>query len=57
MKKFIVKKIMKQKKGYPLMIKTVGTVTAFSYPDAMQKAAKRWNRGNWADLSVTPENL
>lgn len=53
MKTFNVNKTSREEKtNRPIETKIVGTVTAYNFTEAMRKAAKKFNGGNWADISV-----
>lgn len=53
MRTFIVKKTEREvKTNLPLETKIVGTVTAYTFTDAMRKAADKFNNQKWNDISV-----
>ena len=53
MKTFNVKKTERDEKtNYPIETKIIGTVTAYTFTDAMRKAASRFNDEKWNDISV-----
>ena len=52
MKTFKVFKNKRNKAGYGIGTKKVGTVTAYNSLDAMRKAVKKYNKGSWLDISV-----
>lgn len=53
MKTFNVNKTEREEKTNCLNeTKVVGTVTAYTFTEAMRKAAEKFNNGNWANISV-----
>lgn len=54
MKTFDVIKILRDANGQPASTEKPGTVTAYTYKEAMSKAAYMYNNGNWANISVYP---
>jgi|GEM_PF-6623620 len=56
MKTFNVKKTTRDAKNVPLKTEIIGTVTAYTFTEAMRKAAEKYNNRNWADISVELKN-
>jgi len=52
MKKFNVEKTIRDNNGNPLKNNIVGSVTAYTFTEAMRKAVEKFNNGNWANISV-----
>jgi hypothetical protein len=53
MKTYNVTKTERNEKGQPVKSAIVGTVTAYKISEAMNKAAKKFNNGNWTNIYVT----
>jgi ribulose-5-phosphate 4-epimerase/fuculose-1-phosphate aldolase len=52
METYSVRKTIRDNNNRPICTETVGAVTAYTITEAMRKAAKNFNNGNWANISV-----
>lgn len=52
MNTFQVQKTFRDEKSHPIESIIIGIVTAYTFGQAMKKAADKFNAGNWANISV-----